>query len=160
MKVSFAALEPDAKLVLSTMTGIDYTGTDMGEWFCCTVRRGDTVLGVLACEPKTAFDYHFNIALPDHRCLHPRLMHAVFKALFSTAARVSAHIDPANDRACTQAQKLGFVYEGFLRRGLDGVRDAAIFGMLPEDCFWLIPPQHHRKIRREGVHHGISTQTS
>jgi hypothetical protein len=38
-------------------------------------------------------------------------------------------------------RKLGAVYEGFLRHGLDGDRDALVFGMLREDCRWLKPAQ-------------------
>ena len=30
--------------------------------------------------------------------------------------------------------RLGFLYEGFLRLGVEGRRDALLFGMLPEDC--------------------------
>ncbi len=51
--------------------------------------------------------------------------------------RVTCLIDPNNKPSQTFARKCGFKFEGTMRRGLDGVNDAAIYGMLREDCFWL-----------------------
>jgi hypothetical protein len=32
---------------------------------------------------------------------------------------------------------MGFVYEGFMRKAIEGRWDALLFGMLKEECPWL-----------------------
>ena len=61
----------------------------------------------------------------------------IFSTLFSQARRITVLVPPDNERSIEQLPLLGFVYEGFLRRGFDGTCDALIFGMLPEDSVWL-----------------------
>jgi hypothetical protein len=61
----------------------------------------------------------------------------IFRTAFTRATRLSALIEPSNTRSLQQAVRLGFVYEGFIRLGIEGVRDAYMFGMLAGDCRWL-----------------------
>lgn len=140
MKLSFAPLDPDAVDFLSEETGIDYRSVDFTQphWFCVTKRRDDgTLMGVCACEFKTWFDVHFSTAVADPAFMSQRLLHTIFSTLFSQAIRITALISPDNQRAINGARRLGFVYEGFSRRGVEGRRDALIFGMLREDCRFL-----------------------
>jgi hypothetical protein len=51
--------------------------------------------------------------------------------------RVTIMIDAENSKLEHTVRKMGFVYEGMIRRGLDGWRDALVFGMLAQDCRWL-----------------------
>jgi hypothetical protein len=148
--VSFAPLDVDAVVFLTEETGIDFRSIDFDrpDWFCVTCRNGhDAVVGVLACEFKTPFDVHWSIALADPACLSWRLIHAVFTALFTRAARITALIDPNNKRALIQARKFGFIVEGYLRFGLDGRHDAVLLGMTPESCRWLKPRQRRSQGR-------------
>ena len=162
--VSFAPLDADAVAFLSKETGVDFRSVDFDrpDWFCVTARNGHgAVVGALACEFKTWFDADFSIAIADPACLSYRLIHTVFVALFSTAKRVTARIDPTNKRAIEQAMKLGFEVEGYVKLGLDGHRDAYLFGMTRETCRWLRPRRRASKWQqtiRQG--HGERTQST
>ena len=112
---------------------------DGPNWFCVTVREpmtGEVIAG-LACEFKTPFDVHFSAAVDHPDAITRRLLRGIFQALFSKASRITALVEPGNFAAEDMVKRLGFVYEGFLRRGLDGRRDALIYGMLPDDCIYL-----------------------
>jgi hypothetical protein len=141
VNVSFAPLRHDAADYLSEHVGIDYSyGGAFSEpkWFCVTARDDEGhIAGVLACEFKTWFDVHFNTAITDQRCMSRRLLRAVFAALFTRAVRITANVDARNVRAIRQMKRLGFVYEGFCRLGIEGTRDACVFGMLKDDCKFL-----------------------
>lgn len=137
--ISFRSpLTPDAAAYLTAHTGIDFGLQDMRHWFCATAYdERDEIVGVLTVEPKTSFDWYFSCAVTDPRVLSRRLLRTIFRTVFSHAVRITAEVDPANEHAARSARRLGFVYEGFKRRGLDGTRDALQFGMLPEDCRYL-----------------------
>jgi hypothetical protein len=144
MKPSFGPLLPDAIEFLMQETDVDFSRTDFQNprWFCVTARRDDgTLMGVLACEFKTWFDVYFSTAICDRRCLSRRLLGVIFQTLFTKAIRITAEVDPANNSAAQQCRRMGFVYEGFKRLGIEGRRDALIFGMLRDDCRFL--PGYH-----------------
>lgn len=137
MRHDFAPLRHDARMYLTAATRIDFTHADftLDRWLCCTGRANDgELLGCCVFEFQTWFDAYFSIAIADPRCLTRRVMAACFKAVFSRAVRVTAEVDPANVRAERQARRMGFVYEGFKRLGVEGNRDALQFGMLKADC--------------------------
>jgi hypothetical protein len=77
--------------------------------------------------------------------------------VFTQATRVTALIEPANERAIKNARQLGFQYEGYMRLSVEGKRDALLFGMLAEDCRFLTGYQGGSTITRTdfaGVPHG------
>lgn len=140
MNISFAPLDPVAADFLSEATNVSFRGVDFTrpEWFCVSARDDDDlVMGVLACQFKEWFDVHFSCAIRDRRCMSRRLLRAVFKTLFSHAVRITALVSPDNASAIEQVRRMGFVYEGFRRLGVEGRRDALEFGMLAEDCRFL-----------------------
>lgn len=111
---------------------------DSPTWFTVTVRNDeDQVVAALACEFWSTFDVKFTAAIADERAITPKLLHVIFGTLFSKAVRITAEVDVDNSAACDRLDRLGFVYEGFKRRGLDGYRDALMYGMLAEDCRYL-----------------------
>lgn len=138
MNISFAPLAPEAKAYLST-EGIDFTRVDMSDWLCATaIDERQEIVGVLACQPKGGgWEWSFHAIVTDPRCLSRRLLRTIFVTLFTTGVRITALVSPTNERAIRQMHRLGFVYEGFKRRGIDGVRDGLMFGMLAEDCRYL-----------------------
>lgn len=173
MNISFhAPLSPDANAFLSAQTGVDYSAQDMRHWFCATAYNdADEIVAALACEPKTWFDWHFNCAVADPRAMSRRLLKTIFKTLFRHAVRVTAEIDPMNEQAVRSARRMGFVYEGFKRLGIEGNRDALLFGMLAQDCRYLpgfdpantsiVSPGARRVILPSaGGHHGVHPQAS
>jgi hypothetical protein len=154
MKVDFHPLRSDAVAILSAATGIDYSGTEFSrehEWFCCTSRNefGQVAL-VIVFEFKSRYDAHVSTVLIDHRALTRRLLTSVVSAVFQRATRITALVDPANEVAIGQMWRMGFRHEGYLRRGL-GDRDALLFGMLPEDCPYLVG-KPFRFVRVEATH--------
>ncbi|RWP05100.1 GNAT family protein [Mesorhizobium sp.] len=160
MRISFATLSTEAKAFLSEQTDIDFNGQDMEHWFCVTARNDEgEIVGVIVAEPKTWFDWHLSVACTDPRCVTRKLFMTTFSTLFTQAVRITALIDPANERAISNARRLGFVYEGFLRMGVEGRRDALMFGMLAEDCRFLpgFDPARVsvRSLPSGGQHHGL-----
>lgn len=142
MKVDFRPLRKDAVFMLSDATGIDFTQVEFSsekDWFCCTVRDDDgTIALIVVFEFKSSSDAHVSTVLIDKRALTRRLLTTIIGTVFKRAARITAHVDPGNEIAWRQMYRMGFKQEGYLRRGLDGVRDAVVFGLLPEDCPYLV----------------------
>ena len=139
-KVSFDPLHEDAKLFLSWATVTDFTGQDFSNedlWFCCTVRDGKVPVIVIVFEFKMPHDAHFTLAVSDPRGLSRQLITTLYRTVFARAARVTALIEPDNENAIKQVWRMGFKPEGYLRRGYDGFIDAAVWGLLPEDCPYL-----------------------
>jgi len=141
MKFEFRHSE-DAIEFLREEIGLDLRGQDLDRddrWLFVVARNGHgAVVGVLVMEAKNWFDWHLSIAVVDHRCLMVSGLHKlIWRTIFERAVRVTILIDPQNAKLEHTVRKMGFVYEGFLRHGLDGDRDALIFGMLREDCRWL-----------------------
>jgi hypothetical protein len=140
IKISFAPLDADAARFLSERTRIDFTTTRFGDgqWLCVTGRdRHERVIGVAVFEFKTWFDAHFTAAIADRRVMSRRLLRSMFTAVFSQATRITALIEPWNVPALRQAMLLGFQQEGFMRKAVEGIRDAVLFGMLRHECRYL-----------------------
>jgi hypothetical protein len=142
MKTSFQPLRNDAILMLSVATGIDFSQAEFSSeehWFCCTVRDDAGQLALIVVfEFKNPFDAHVTTVMIDHRALTRKLLTALIRVVFTKAARITAYVDPNNLRALSQVWRMGFKHEGYLRRGIEGVRDAVVFGLLPEDCPYLM----------------------
>jgi hypothetical protein len=157
MRISFAPFGPQEATALSAATTIDFTATDFSSehWLCVAGRDDDGVLAGVACfEFKTWFDAYFNIAVRDPRCVSRRVMRAMFKAVFSRAVRVSAEIEPGNERALRQALLMGFEIEGYKRFALDGRRDALQLGMTSDTCRYLRARQRAPQPAKHGEFHG------
>lgn len=140
MNVSFAPLRPDAAMYLTRKTGVDVTTASFQppQWFCATVRDDEGYIdAVLACEFRTPTHATFSAAIGDARFMSRRFLRSIFTALFSQAARLTAEVDVDNRASLRIVPRLGFVYEGYCRLGINGVRDAYVFGMLKEDCRFL-----------------------
>jgi RimJ/RimL family protein N-acetyltransferase len=140
MKVDFRPLTYEAIEVLSMSTGVDYSQTEFSDentWFCVTVRNGTDIALIVVFEFKSWHDAHVSTVCLDPRALTRRLLTAMTRAIFSRAARITALVDPTNEIALKQVWRMGFKYEGYLRRGIEGNRDAVVFGLLPEDCPYL-----------------------
>ncbi len=133
-----APLDPDAIEFLELETRVPFHHLDTSKWFCVTARNShDAVVGVLTLEPRNWFDWHWSCAIADPRLLTRRLLKTIFRTGFSRARRITALIEPVHERTIRQAVRLGFVYEGFIRLGIEGSRDAYMFGMLPSECRFL-----------------------
>jgi RimJ/RimL family protein N-acetyltransferase len=140
VKVQFGDLPDDAKRLLTSLTQVDFTVWDMKapRWFSAWARdeRG-SVAGIFAIEFKRPWEGYVNVAVTDQRCMTRRALRAIFTAAFSQVVRLTAEVEPHNRKALRQVQRMGFVYEGYRRMGLEGTRDTMMYGMLKGDCKYL-----------------------
>ena len=153
-------LSVEALAFLTRMTGVDFMSQDTSDWLCVTgYDEDENLLGLCVFEPRNRFDWHFSIAINDPHCITRRVMRAMFTAVFSQASRVTALIEPGNEPAIKGAKQMGFQYEGFMRLGVEGRRDALMFGMLREDCRFLPGYRGGTIIRTDfaGEPHGLVT---
>lgn len=162
--LSFAPPQADAVAFLEGETGVPFAHLDMRDWFCATAWNDhDAVVGVLIGEPRNWFDWHISVAIADQKFMTRRLLRAIFKTLFTRAVRLTFLVEPANERAVKQVVRMGAVYEGFLRQGIEGRRDALMLGMLAADCRFLPGYQGTGTIIRTdfaGAPHGQLAQAS
>lgn len=138
-RVTFEPLSREATRLLSEACGIDFSGANFAtdHWLCCTVYRRKDIAAIIVFEFKTDFDAHVTTAVWDPRALSRKLLTSVLRTVFGYVKRITALIDPENTRALQQVWRFGFKHEGYMRRGIDGKRDAVMFGLLPEDCPYL-----------------------
>jgi hypothetical protein len=103
MMISFRSpLTPDAVEFLTEETRVDFGMQDMRHWFCATAWNDTgSVIGVLACEPKTWFDWHWSCAVADPHVLSRRLLRTIFRTLFKAGAvRITARTPTAKCSTC------------------------------------------------------------
>lgn len=139
--VRFEPFTPPAARFLMERTGIDFSRANFANedlWFCASIWRDHAPVVAIAFEFKTPFDAFATVAVDDPRALSRRFLTAIFKAVFYSAARITVLVPPDNDAALGQLWRMGFRQEGFLRRGYDGERDAALYGLIPEECPYLL----------------------
>jgi hypothetical protein len=151
MRHSFAPLDHDAVMFLCEATRIDYTTTDFAgpNWLCVSCRGTDgAIMGVAVFEFQFPWDAHFSAAVRNKRCISFKVLRAMFRAVFAQATRVTALIEPWNAPAIRQAERMGFVYEGFVRNAIEGKRDGILYGMLIEDCHYLKERAHHGQLAK------------
>jgi hypothetical protein len=67
------------------------------------------------------------------------VLRAIFDYTFNQlgTVRCTALTKKSNRRARAFLEGLGFVLEGRIRRGYDGVKDALIYGLLREECVYI-----------------------
>lgn len=133
--------DPDFVTFISEVSGIDYATQPLADprlWFVMSIRDiGGRIMAGFAVEYLHDFDALFSGFVVDRRAFTRRILMVLFASLFSRVARLTAKIDPEHHASKDICRRMGFVYEGFLRRGLDGDRDAELYGMLVEDCRYL-----------------------
>ena len=140
MKVQFGDLPEDAQALLTKHLRIDFSGCDFKapRWFSAWARNdAGHITGIFAIEFPFWFEGRVTILVLDPRCMSRRVLRAVFTAAFANARRLTAEVEPDNRRALRQVQRLGFIFEGTRRLGLEGTRDTYVFGMLRGDCRYL-----------------------
>ena len=140
MKVHFGDLPDDAKNLMTYTMRINFTPWDMKapRWFSAWARdEHGGIAGIFNIEFKYPWEGYVNVVVLDQRCMTRRVLRAIFRAAFAQAVRLTAEIEPDNRRALRQVQRMGFVYEGYRRKGLEGSRDVLCYGMLREDCKYL-----------------------
>jgi hypothetical protein len=140
VKIQFGDLPKDAQDMLTKHLRVDFTHCDFKapRWFSAWARNDNgNICGIFAIEFPFWFEGRVTIMVLDPRCMSRRVLRAIFTAAFTNARRLTAEVEPDNRRALRQVQRLGFVYEGYRRLGLEGSRDTMMYGMLKGDCKYL-----------------------
>jgi ribosomal protein S18 acetylase RimI-like enzyme len=104
------------------------------------VRKGDKLIAGFVYNCFTGRSIDVTAASVDPAWSRRRdILHALFAYPFLQlgCTRMSCHVSVHNKKAIKLAEGLGFVLEGRLRRGYDGINDALLYGMLREECNWL-----------------------
>ena len=140
MKIHFGDLPKDGQEMLTKHLRVDFSRCDFRapRWFSAWARNdAGHIVGIFAVEFPFWFEGRVTIMVLDPRCMSRRVLRAIFTAAFTQARRLTAEVEPDNHRALRQVQRLGFVYEGYRRLGLEGSRDTLVYGMLKDDCRFL-----------------------
>lgn len=92
--------------------------------------------GGLILTNYTGFDAELTVYVSKMYLMRIQDLQRLFHWFFDDMklSRMTARIAPDNERSIKVAKKLGFQQEGRIRKGLDGERDALVFGLLREDC--------------------------
>jgi RimJ/RimL family protein N-acetyltransferase len=123
-------------------------GLDWGSFKALgVVRRGQLVGGVVYHHYR-GFDIQIAAAFDAKGWALPGTLRALCAYPFVQLGvrRVTTITGKKNRRARRALTRLGFVLEGVAKRGLDGVEDAMIFGLLREHCKWLKDKDHGKRI--------------
>lgn len=103
------------------------------------VAKGNRILAGVVIELKTPFDAHVSIYSIRPDVWTRRVIEEVFSYLFDHLGmvRVTCLTSKKNKRSRKIIRGLGFRHEGTLKKGLDGIRDAIVYGMTREQCRWI-----------------------
>lgn len=107
--------------------------------------EGGVLVGGVVLTHVTTFDGHVSIVLDSPRVLTPGALDALFSVPFRRLGlkRLTILTDPRNKRVRRLAEGLGWTLEGKMRCGLDGERDALVYGMLASECRWIKGREYH-----------------
>ena len=140
MTYHFGDLPDEGRELLIKHLRIDFSRASFmaPRWFSAWARdEHSQIVGIFAVEFKYRFDGYVTILVLDKKCMTQNVLKAIYKTLFTQAVRLTAEVEPSNAKALMQVQRMGFVYEGYRRMGLEGTRDVLCYGMLKDDCVYL-----------------------
>jgi hypothetical protein len=102
------------------------------------VRRGQLVGGVVYHEFR-GFDIQLSAAFDTADWCLPGTLRALWAHPFLTlgCVRATMIVGRKNRRARKLLMGMGMREEGLVRKGLDGVQDAVVYGMLRDECKWI-----------------------
>tara|TARA_R110000803_G_scaffold22601_3_gene56065 strand:+ start:1544 stop:1969 length:426 start_codon:yes stop_codon:yes gene_type:complete len=100
------------------------------------------ILGVLLFSDYDGHNIFVHLALDDPRCCQRRYIKLMFDYAFNQAkvSRMTAMCLNGYERNEKLLSRTGFVKEGVVRKFFrtgSGVKDAALYGMLKEECRWV-----------------------
>ena len=78
-------------------------------------------------------------ATDDPGCLTRGILRGIFEYPFKQLEvnRLKAECSTGNTRCRKLVERLGFQFEGVMRKGHDGEQDSAVYSMLPGECRWV-----------------------
>jgi RimJ/RimL family protein N-acetyltransferase len=84
-------------------------------------------------------DIEISVAAASPRWCTRSNLRALFGYPFEQlgVVRITANVRASNSRSISACKRIGFAWEGTIRKGYNGAEDVHLFGMLREDCPWL-----------------------
>ena len=103
------------------------------------IADGKLVGGILANNYRAGVDIHVHLVTTSARWARRGVLRDLFWYPFHylQLPRVSFITSRKNKRMRSVAERMGFKLEGMVRKGYDGKTDAAVYGMLREECRFL-----------------------
>ena len=104
--------------------------------------QGDFCAGVVISNFRD-HDCEISCATETSAAWRDHVMRAVFTYVFKQlgCVRCTCIVRKNNKRCRDFLDGLGFVLEGNLRKAYDGVKDALIYGLLAEECRYIVDPE-------------------
>ncbi len=101
-------------------------------------KDGTLVAGVVI-ELKTPFDAYATVFSTTPRAWSKEIIAGLFQYLFTHlgVSRITCEAAKGNKRSRRIIEGLGFRHEGTKKKGLDGKRNAIIYGMTDDECQWI-----------------------
>ena len=103
----------------------------------------DVFCGGVVITDYKEFDCQISCAVERGIVWRDTVMETVFSYVFKQlgCVRCTAVTKKNDKRTRTFLEGLGFVLEGRIRRGYDGIKDALVYGLLAEECLYIQQPE-------------------
>lgn len=113
---------------------------EWGPYTALGVVQSDKIVGGVVYHCHRGFDICFGAAFVTHTWARPATLRALFDYPFNQlgCVRVTAVTGRKNKRARNMLEHVGFRLEGVARKALDGINDGYVYGLLKEDCRWIL----------------------
>lgn len=94
-------------------------------------------------ELKAPFDAYVTVFSLSPKVWTRQTIKGVFEYLFNHlgVSRITCETAKNNKRSRKIIKGLGFRHEGTKKKGLDGKRDAIVYGMTDDECRWITQPE-------------------
>ncbi len=105
---------------------------------------GDDILGVTLFNRLATYNCELSIVSSSPKWATKAYLREVFSYAFIQCGyrRVTAVTQPDNVRTQRMLKRLGFSFEGRMRKWYDDGKDGLMFGMLSTECRWLRENTH------------------
>jgi hypothetical protein len=114
-------------------------GQSFGDHTTLGVVRQGRLLGGVVYYGYRGFDIQIAVAFDSKGWALPGTLRALLAYPFDQLGceRITAVTSKRNKAARKILAKVGFRLEGVIRRGLDGMHDGCVYGLLKHECKWL-----------------------
>ena len=97
------------------------------------------LIGGIVFHSYTNFSMEIDFYTTDARWCNRKTLKIVFNYIFNVCGceRIQAKCLKKNKKVRTLIERLGFKFEGTMRRGYDGKKDALMYSLLKDECRYL-----------------------